>query len=419
MSLASIIRGVLSICLWGVRADDDALFIAFGDFGEDRAEFRQLVGELRGKAYNKVQFVALLGDCFYPKGVKSVEDPQFSIFKRFEFVSQSFYPVLGNHDYGYTESPAAMIDYSKVNPRWKMPAKYYMERRPLVSGELCMYFIDTHVFEKAQQNWLESSLAACQGNDKYRIIFGHYPVMTVGSYAHSGTTKRTYSLLVPLMKKNNVDAYISGHEHQMQAFVHEGMHFLISGASSQLNRNKNGDRSVWRNELKFVDDMNPGFLAFYINDEGRGLKYSFIQAGTGKALYSASLRSLNIPNRTTHKPIDMLLFSQTLPYVGGTGDAILPNTLNGKDEIKTTQRPIDMLQLSASYQFDGEYKTTKANSSYEQNEEFKPRSVSDDLGVRSNNTVKEATSFSLSSDALAVSAACPLIVFLVLQVISR
>lgn len=436
MNLALSIKFALSVSVWHANANDDAFFIAFGDYGEDRAEFRKLVGELRGKAYSRVQFVALLGDCFYPKGVKSVKDPQFSIFKKFEFVAPNFYPVLGNHDYGYTESPAAMIEYSKVNPRWKMPAKYYMERRRLVeesvsSGELCMYFIDTHVFEKAQQNWLESSLATCQGNDKYRIIFGHYPVMSVGIYAHSGTTKRTYSLLIPMMKKFKVDAYISGHEHQMQAFVHEGVHFIISGASSQLNRDKKGDRSVWQNELRFVDDVNPGFLAFYIQDEGSGLKYSFIQAGTGKALYSASLRSLNIPNirndivRSTQIPIDMVHFSQTYTYMESTGEAILAATLsysniqNERDKIKTTERPIDMLQYTASNQFNGESKTSQINDNYQQHEEYKPSSVLDDDGVRSNNTVKEATSFSLSSAAWAISAACPLIVSLVLQIISQ
>ena len=272
------------------------LFIAFGDFGEDRDEFQKVVAELR--RYPRAQFIALLGDLFYPKGVKSVNDAQFSIFKQFESVSDIFYPVLGNHDYGYAESPSALIAYSKVNPKWHMPSRYYSKRMRLEksNANLCMFFIDTYVFDSDQKKWLESELSACQGEDTYRIIFGHHPIVSAGIYARCKDLKRRLAPLVPLIEKYNLDAYVSGHEHQMQALEKDRVHYLISGASSQLSRGKKGDRTLWKDKIKFVDDLYPGFLAFH--ETAEGLSYSFIRAADGareNILYSASLRKIAAP----------------------------------------------------------------------------------------------------------------------------
>lgn len=280
-----------------VVAAERPLFIAFGDYGEDRPEFRQLVSELN-KQREKVEFVALLGDLFYPKGVKSVEDVQFTLFEKFQFLSDSFHPVLGNHDYGYRESVSSLIAYSDLNPKWKMPARYYMRRiwMQKLKAEVCLFFIDTHVFESDQADWLRTHLASCQGSDKYRILFGHYPIFSVGVYEKSHSTRKNQINLLPIIEKFCVDAYISGHEHQLQAFERSGTHFLISGASSQLNRNKGrrDKESLWKKELKFVNDSNVGFLVFYEDQVSSRLTYSFIQAGQGggKVLYSSPLRQI-------------------------------------------------------------------------------------------------------------------------------
>ena len=285
------------LAIWlGVRvsAADDPLFIAFGDFGEDRHEYRSTVAQL--KLQPRPRFVALLGDLFYPKGVTSVHDPQFELFQRFADISDRFLIAAGNHD--YCSGMSALLAYPAIDHRWVFPSTYYSERMSLGSGiDLCAIILDTHVFEPKQLDWLSATLAACQGPSTYRIIFAHHPLLTVGIYGHDSQVARLRSKLMPLMDRFGVHAYISGHEHQMQAFEVQSTHFLISGATAQLNRNKEGDKSLWRTEQRFVNDKEAGFISFTFSKD-RGLHYSFIRSDDGEVLYAKAIPQI----ATTRRP---------------------------------------------------------------------------------------------------------------------
>ena len=266
------------------------LFFAFGDWGQDTGTFKKVVKRLKAQP-EAPTFVALLGDAFYPKGVESVDDPQFNLFKSFSDISEHFLVAIGNHDYGYESSVPAMIEYSNLNPKWILPSRYYMKTLQFENGYGgCAFVLDTHVFDSAQLTWLESSLKKCQDANWYRIIFAHHPLLTVGLYSKGKSVARLRNQIAPLIDKYGVHAYISGHEHQMQALEWNGVHYIVSGATSQMSRRTAYNATEWKNELKFFNDRDAAFAAFYIDpDLPTSISYSYIRASDGKTMYSSSI----------------------------------------------------------------------------------------------------------------------------------
>ena len=67
-----------------------------------------------------VEFVVSVGDAFYPKGVTSIDDPQFGkkwgrMYSRGRLGTLDWYNVLGDHDcYGNT---SAIVRYGAVRSR--------------------------------------------------------------------------------------------------------------------------------------------------------------------------------------------------------------------------------------------------------------------------------------------------------------
>ena len=287
------------------------LFTAFGDWGDDTKSLAQTIAGL--KAQPRPRFVALLGDNFYSSGVQSVSDPQFALFDRFSSISDRFLVMLGNHDYGYSASVDSEIAYSKKNPKWIMPSRYFLERMDLGNSySLCAIVLDTHVFDSTQQAWFEQQLISCQQSRTFRIVFTHYPMLTVGVYASSGTVSRLRDKILPLIEKYKLHAYLSGHEHQMQAFERLGTHFLISGATAQPDRNEGNDLTKWTSELRYVNDKDVGFASFYQSSSNPSvLTYRFINALDGSTLYQASVSVGNSVSPVVTTPVPQV--TSTVP----------------------------------------------------------------------------------------------------------
>lgn len=181
------------------------------------------------------------------------------------------YVVLGNHDYyGHSASngtvkhrPLAQIEYTlkKKDNRWNMPADYYTKSWTVPNSKktLQIFFIDTvgiapnhkspaltglppanpdgstsdlqKMYRQPQVDWLKAELAASTAD--YKIIAGHYHGISL-SYCNISLCYITFSyivytvtdgddvipdmenILVPLMQKHGVIAYIHGHEHNAE-----------------------------------------------------------------------------------------------------------------------------------------------------------------------------------------------------------
>ena len=89
--------------------------------------------------------ILALGDTHHYGGVESVTDPlwitNYELIYDHPELMVNWYPVCGNHEYrGNTQ---AVIDYSDISRRWKMPARYYFKVFEDGGTSVGVVFIDT------------------------------------------------------------------------------------------------------------------------------------------------------------------------------------------------------------------------------------------------------------------------------------
>jgi len=222
-----------------ILAPERALHVvAFGDFGTgDRHQADIAKAIERRHAQERFDFGITLGDNFYRCGVRSVTDSKWA--SRWENpytpLGIPFYATLGNHDYGHPVgicpehrgSPAAEVAYTQKSRSWRMPARYYT----YTAGPARFFAIDTEGWSDAQFEWLEAALqkAANEPGIRWRIVYGHHPVLSSGHHANerrSGVLRRQ---LGPLFQAAKVDLYICGHDHSLERLSWNGVDLLIDG----------------------------------------------------------------------------------------------------------------------------------------------------------------------------------------------
>lgn len=242
--------------------------------------------------------ILLLGDNFYDQGVDDLKDKLWDDYSRIfkNISSNNIYSILGNHD--YMKNPCCQIN----NNYWSTPNFYYKLEYGL---NLDLYFLDTvllyhghcriskdmiqsnhnksaNLLKEEQLNWFKGELE--KSKVKRKIVFGHYPIISNGFY--SDNLKPLYKLLFPIFKKYDVDAYISGHEHNIQYitknFGDYKLNQFIIGSSAE---NRVFDRNII-NENDMFDDKdnfvlvvkqlsNEKILFKFLDSEGN-LKYKYI-----------------------------------------------------------------------------------------------------------------------------------------------
>ncbi len=274
-------------------------FLILGDWGRN-GEFHQK-DVANAMALNgikdKSNFIISTGDNFYPDGVISVDDPQWS--KSFEDIYSGaslnipWFTVFGNHD--YRGSIEAQLDYSKKSRRWRTTERYYSFEKtiPNSNEKVIFIFLDTNPFDEtlnkkyhsdlskqdtaAQLKWLENTLTS--SNAKWKIIIGHHPLFTTGVRRDKLLNIR--NTFLPFFNKHEIDIYFAGHEHDLQYQKPEGKtHYFISGAGSEI-------RPVSKDLLqtKFAMSTN-GFISACITKDF--ISITFINH-KGKQLYQTSI----------------------------------------------------------------------------------------------------------------------------------
>ena len=234
--------------------------MAFGDWGRNGEDRQKEVATQMGKVAKKFkpEFIVSTGDNFYPNGVQSTRDHNWIASYEDVYTAHSlqsdWYVVLGNHD--YRGEPQAEIDYTQIDRKWHMPARYYS--RILYIGEdstqgVLFVFIDTTPFlsesykgdqhhvqgqdTALQRRWLEKTLGEAPPNVKWKIVFGHHPVYTGGGRMKAKETVEMKTLFKPIFEKYHVNAYICGHDHNLQYIKPPGYtSYFVSGAGSELSK---------------------------------------------------------------------------------------------------------------------------------------------------------------------------------------
>ena len=230
-------------------------FLVVGDWGRDGNQNQREVAVQMSKAAETLasQCVFSVGDNFYEDGVQSTSDPMWRSSFEAIYTAPSlqipWYVALGNHD--YRGVPKAQIDYSKLSSRWHMPSRYYKVSGSLIGApHLDIFVVDTsplvHKYRKdvhsaiagnvagqdvpAQLRWLDEQLSGSTA--PWRVVVGHHTIYSGGS-GH-GDTPETTELIEPLLRKHGVQAYINGHDHDLQHIRRGGVDYLCCGAGSEV-----------------------------------------------------------------------------------------------------------------------------------------------------------------------------------------
>lgn len=216
-----------------VPAAQTARAVAFGDFGDLRPKerFFQHVADavLRAHQSQPYQFGMTLGDNFYRSGMKSVTDKKWDLLweKPFGRLGIPFYATLGNHD--YRGRAQAQIDYTQRSATWRMPAYYYAFQ----AGSARFVALDTEKWSPAQGEWLRAQLARPA---RFRVVYGHHPVLSYGHHGGDAKTEDIRAQLLPLLKSGAVDLYIAGHDHDLQHLKLDGIDLLVCGGGGTETR---------------------------------------------------------------------------------------------------------------------------------------------------------------------------------------
>lgn len=287
-------------------------FAAIGDFGgiplpPYSTYMQKKIAKVMGKEADikEVKFIIGLGDNFYYEGVKSVEDPRFrSTFERVytspALKAATWYMIAGNHD--HASNVSAQIAYTKVSPRWHFPDFFYTKVLviPGSSKTVQLVMIDTTLLcckhqrhlknlpsPQQQLRWIEKTLRDSTAD--YLIVAGHHPVLSAGAH---GNTQYLETKLKPLLEENDVTAYLSGHDHNLQHLKeeHSNVHYFVTGNGNFYSPVPMHSHRV-QTALKFFNGETGAFTLFEATPES--LNISQIN-DNGKEVYSAELKPRTI-----------------------------------------------------------------------------------------------------------------------------
>jgi predicted phosphodiesterase len=235
--------------------------LAFGDFGDGSDGQREVAAAtLQYHRQRPFDFAITLGDNFYDKGMKSVDDPRWKIWwdQLYDPLGIQFYATLGNHDYGFRESPEAEILYSRKSPSWRMPATQYT----FTAGWVQFFAIDSEVMTPYQLEWLQKELDA--STFRWKVVYGHHPIYSHGKH---GDDQKLITELLPVLK-GRADIYLAGHDHDMQHLKPEGnLHFFVCGTGGKIRPIRRGPRSLFA-------ESSLGFAM--LEADGSSMKVTFI-----------------------------------------------------------------------------------------------------------------------------------------------
>jgi tartrate-resistant acid phosphatase type 5 len=254
--------------------DQSIRVLAFGDFGTGSpAQISTAKAMVEYHKSHPFDFGLTLGDNFYSTGMVSPSDPRWQTQweQLYGPMGIKFYATLGNHDWGSPDSPAAEILYSEKSPNWRLPAPYYT----FTAGAVQFFAFDTVECNEAELQWLDAELA--KSTATWKLVFGHYHIYS----ATRGDNKVLIDRLLPVLKKNHVDIYLNGHDHNLQEEKPEdGVHFFVSGGGGAgLYEFNPYDRTIFKQKLN-------GFTV--LEADPKHFKISFV--GTdGQQLYQRIL----------------------------------------------------------------------------------------------------------------------------------
>jgi len=295
-------------------------WVTLGDWGSVNADQQGVAVQLGLAAakYN-ASFLITTGDNFYFLGILAGNnDPQWNKTWREVYTHPSlgftWYVSLGNHDhYGFGGAPEIAYSKAGIDKRWHLPDYYYTETFTVGSSrsKVQFLFIDTvilapHAFYLSSREELSAMNASPQlyaevdaqisqfsgdprtdhltwlnqtldkSTAEWRFAVGHYPVYSGGEH---GDTAEMINDVLPIFARGKVDAFLCGHDHNLQHNQGNGMDFYVIGSGTWRGTYKTTPQAKW-------GVVDPGFTVHqlyadrmvirFINSRGQEI-YTYTQ----------------------------------------------------------------------------------------------------------------------------------------------
>jgi len=217
----------------------DLRFGVIGDSGFGDDQTRELVELMRGYG---LDFVLHTGDAVYKASEQSGPAEAYSAkyFKMFAPLMREapMFPVLGNHDFDRPVQSEGRPFFLRAFPALTDPSVpdnalgswYSFER----SG-IQFIMLDSNAFHggggRAEQTaWLEERLA--DPNYRLSIPVFHTPPYTSGLHTNDGKALRLD--WTPLFEAARAPLVLSGHDHNYERIILDGVTYLVSGGGSPV-----------------------------------------------------------------------------------------------------------------------------------------------------------------------------------------
>lgn len=230
---------------------------------------------------NNCDFILSTGDNIYSSGVDSIGDKHFDdtwrdVYTHPGIAHLPWYLTVGNHDHIHSDGEWYQVGYSLVNQRWNMPSLAFAFEMTSEDTSVKFVSIDT-ISIHDDKNHADSMLALLNfelesaDSAGWKVVFSHYPCHSGGHYPGSHTIRES---VLPIMKRNSVDFYVTGHDHNQQHWVTRGdaseIEHVVTGAGGMSRYHKNDD-NVRENEERGMElkyfEAEYGFAYFVIKKE--------------------------------------------------------------------------------------------------------------------------------------------------------
>lgn len=263
-------------------------FLAVGDWGRDgyccQLDIALEMARV-AEAAGGIHFVANVGDSFYEYGLLAPDEEQVDtsfrdVYLQYPALRVPWYSVLGNHEYRGSAGAVVALG-SRPGELFAMPDRYYDKQFSQSDGTSThVWFLDTSPMIRAyfqsgyddgkdsmlrqpdgittqnvdkQLDWFERTLRGSKADVK--IVVSHHPPFTSGSHYREDELFLRKKLS-PLMEKHGVTLMLNGHDHTMQHYVKEKVHYFVTAAGSKVEAEfSNGD-----DHLRYYGRIN-GFLS--------------------------------------------------------------------------------------------------------------------------------------------------------------
>ncbi|KAM7270276.1 hypothetical protein ACFE04_029490 [Oxalis oulophora] len=258
------------------KSDGSLSLLVIGDWGRKGFFNQSEVAVQMGKIGEKlnIDFVISTGDNIYDDGLKAIGDPAFvdSFTKIYtaKSLQKQWYSVLGNHDYRGNALAQLSPILRKIDRRWLCLRSFILN-----SEFVEFFFVDTtpfidsyfgatdHIYDwrgvLPRSSYLGNLLkdldsALKNSSATWKVVVGHHTIRSAG---HHGDSQELIHHIVPILKANNVDMYVNGHDHCLEHISSKDspIQYFTSGAGSK----------AWRGDVKLKSVDN---LKFFYDGQG-------------------------------------------------------------------------------------------------------------------------------------------------------